>query len=69
MSTERVEKKDGITIIHPVQHKHTIVWLHGLSERHDKYITKIYNALGESADNFKIILPRAPDRFVTFLGT
>lgn len=45
------------------------MWLHGLGEHQDKYIKKMYNALGQHADNFKIILPRAPDRFVNFLGT
>lgn len=39
-----------------------------MGEPQDKYIKKIINALGTHADYFKIILPKAPNRFVTFLG-
>jgi len=39
-----------------------------MGEPHDKYIKKISYTLGAHADYFKIILPKAPIRFFTWLG-
>ena len=43
-------------------HKHTLIWLHGLDEAPEKYLHMFDNPM---FDNFKIIAPEAPIRFVT----
>lgn len=67
MESHNIERQGNLTIVHPKNHKHTLIWIHGLNQHQEMHLPNVLNALGEHADTFKILCPRAPDRYVTAL--
>lgn len=63
-ATTSNENKIGriVTVKPKSNHKHTIIWVHGLNETPEKYLYMFDYPL---FDNCKIIAPEAPTRFVS----
>lgn len=68
MESIDIERQETLTTVHPKQHRHTLIWIHGLNYHMEKHLTAILNALGEHQQHFKILCPRAPDRYVSALN-
>jgi hypothetical protein len=64
---DRVDRQQDLTVIRAQQHRHTLLWLHGLNEHPEKYHEHLLAALGEHRDSTKVVMPRAPERYCTML--
>lgn len=65
LAQQNIERRENITILHPKNHKHTLIWIHGLNQHQEMHLPNLINALGGLISTVKIVCPRAPDRFVT----
>ena len=63
-----MHRSDNLTTLQPKEHRHTLFFIHGLNEHREDHLQKVINALGPKAPFTRIVLPQAPQRFVTFMN-
>ena len=54
MESHNIERQGNLTIVHPKNHKHTLIWIHGLNQHQEMHLPNVLNALGEHADTIKM---------------
>lgn len=64
-----IERREELTVLHPKTHKHTLIWIHGLNQFHEKHMDVVIQALKDHIADTKLIIPRAPTRFVTVMNS
>ena len=65
----QIERSEELTVVIPKTHRNTVVWIHGLNQFHEMHMDVVMQALKHHIEDTKIIVPRAPNRFVTVLNS
>jgi 3-deoxy-D-manno-octulosonic-acid transferase len=68
MQDYSIERSEHFTVVAPLHHKHTLLWIHGLNQPHDLHMGQVIKALQHHISQTKIIIPQAPVRFVTCMN-
>jgi hypothetical protein len=64
---QQLDRKENLTVRNPEKHQHTIIWIHGLNQHHEKHLPAILRVTKIAGSSLKIVIPRAPDRYVTVM--
>jgi hypothetical protein len=68
MQAYNIERSENLTVLVPEHHKHTVLWIHGLNQHRELHLNALIQALHGHIACTKLILPKAPQRFVTCMN-